>query len=95
MLGKGPSAVRLQWDPDHHPDGSSLSRRAIQLGLRNDILARYGDEWITDITDISDFVHDQYQTNVISRQWDKLLVARERVYHVTNKEIARQIKLIE
>ena len=87
--------MRLQWDPDHNPDGSVLSRRAIQLGLRNDILTRYGNEWITDITDISDFVHDQYQGNVISGQWDQLLVARERIYHVTNEEIARQIKLLD
>lgn len=36
-LGKGPSSVRLQWDPDHHPDGSPRRRRAIQLGLRNDV----------------------------------------------------------
>jgi hypothetical protein len=31
--------VRLQWDPDHHPNGSPLKRRAIQLGLRNDVSA--------------------------------------------------------
>ena len=35
--GKGPSNVRLQWDPDHHPNGSPQNRRAIQLGLRNEV----------------------------------------------------------
>src|SRR5882724_8185185 len=30
----GRSDVRLQWDPDHHPKGAKLERRAIQLGLR-------------------------------------------------------------
>lgn len=29
--------VRLQWDPDHSPDGGNLTRRAIQLGLKNDV----------------------------------------------------------
>jgi hypothetical protein len=28
------SEVRLQWDPDHAPDGKPQARRAIQLGLR-------------------------------------------------------------
>ena len=29
------SLIRLQWDPDHHPHGMSVSgRRAIQLGLK-------------------------------------------------------------
>ena len=30
--------VRLQWDPDHGPSGEPLPRRAIQLGLRNEVL---------------------------------------------------------
>ncbi len=32
------SSVRLQWDPDHHPSGPKLERRAIQLGLRGPVL---------------------------------------------------------
>jgi len=35
------SQVRLQWDPDHHPSGAKLERRAMQLGLRGEILAAY------------------------------------------------------
>lgn len=31
------SPVRLQWDPDHDPNGCPLARRAIQLGLRNEV----------------------------------------------------------
>ena len=31
------SRVRLQWDPDHDPNGHSQARRAIQLGLRNEV----------------------------------------------------------
>ena len=29
--------VRLQWDPDHDPQGASQPRRAIQLGLRDEV----------------------------------------------------------
>lgn len=32
------SSVRLQWDPDHDPTGTSEQRRAIQLGLRNEVI---------------------------------------------------------
>ena len=29
--------VRLQWDPDHTPSGTCEQRRAIQLGLRDEV----------------------------------------------------------
>ena len=29
--------ARLQWDPDHTPTGEPLRRKAIQLGLRNEV----------------------------------------------------------
>ena len=47
--------VRLQWDPDHHPDGSKLNRRAIQLGMKGKILEQFGQEWIISIQDITAF----------------------------------------
>lgn len=54
------SDVRLQWDPDHGPSGAPLERRAVQLGLRGAVLARYAKEWIRRIEDITDFVRDQH-----------------------------------
>ncbi|MEM6782868.1 MAG: DUF4291 domain-containing protein [Bacteroidota bacterium] len=53
------SAVRLQWDPDHHPSGAKLERRALQLGLRGATLRRYGRDEILSVTDISAFVAEQ------------------------------------
>ncbi len=38
------SEVRLQWDPDHDPAGAPLPRRAVQLGLRGQSLAKYARE---------------------------------------------------
>jgi Domain of unknown function (DUF4291) len=68
--------VRLQWDPDHDPAGKSVERRAVQLGLRGNMLQRYSDElyWIKDITD---FVIDQ-RSNV--NDPEKLLLPYEDVY---------------
>jgi len=84
------SAVRLQWDPDHHPSGAKLERRALQLGLRGEMLARYGREWIVDIEDISTFVEEQ-RHHVNQRAYDQLVTPREDVYAVDNLETARNL----
>jgi len=57
---KGPSNVRLQWDPDHNPSGHPVERRAIQLGLRGAVLAKYARPWIRKIEDITPFVREQH-----------------------------------
>ena len=55
-------------------------------------MRRYGNEWIVDIKDITDFVHKQYK-HVVSKQYDELQVAEERVYPVINPLIIKQIRL--
>lgn len=50
------SDVRLQWDPDHAPDGRPEARRAIQLGLRGETLRRFAREWPVAIEDVTAFV---------------------------------------
>ena len=40
MGAKEKTSVRLQWDPDHDPIGAPQQRRAIQLGLRNEVEKR-------------------------------------------------------
>ena len=54
------SDVRLQWDPDHDPHGKPTVRRAVQLGLRGAVLARYARESIRRIEDITPFVREQH-----------------------------------
>jgi hypothetical protein len=82
--------VRLQWDPDHTPHGDSERRRAIQLGLRDEILMKYGNEWIVQIKDITSFVKEQY-TFVKENELEKLTVAEERVYEVKDELVCKQI----
>ena len=53
------SDVRLQWDPDHLPNGEKCQRRAIQLGVRGKALEAYGRQEIVEIIDMSDFVREQ------------------------------------
>lgn len=53
------SEVRLQWDPDHDPSGRSVERRAVQLGLRGEMLRRYGQEELISIEEVTPFVVEQ------------------------------------
>ena len=80
------SSIRLQWDPDHDPAGNRLERRAIQLGLRGDALVKYARDWIVEIEDISDFVHDQREYMQSPALYAKLLIPHEEVYPVTDSE---------
>jgi len=86
------SNVRLQWDPDYSPDGGKLDRRAIQLGLRGDVLRKYSRDWIVDLTDISDFVRAQREHATPSR-YDQLVTPRERVYPVSDDATIQNLRL--
>lgn len=85
------SAVRLQWDPDHHPSGAKLERRAIQLGLRGSALAGYAREWIVNIEDISEFVQQQRQYKEGDRA--QLLTPSETVYPVIDPDVCQRLGL--
>ncbi|WP_199736613.1 DUF4291 domain-containing protein [Micromonospora sp. HM5-17] len=47
------SPVRVQWDPERSLDLRPLDHRSIQVGLRGEAVARYVDEWIVTITDVT------------------------------------------
>ena len=84
------SEVRLQWDPDHAPNGAKVERRAVQLGLRGDCLRRYGREWVVAIEDISGFVEEQ-RGHLRAGGIDELLTPAEEVYPVADAEAARRL----
>lgn len=86
------SDVRLQWDPDHAPNGDKMERRAIQLGLRGDTLKKYAHDWIIEITDVSDFVRTQREHSTANR-YNQLVMPRERVYPVSCQETAEKLRL--
>ena len=83
------SDVRLQWDPDHDPAGKPVERRAIQLGLRGEVLARYAKEWLLDIQDIFDFVREQ-KANA-KEPYDSLVTPKEQVYPVADSEVCTRL----
>ena len=83
------SQVRLQWDPDHDPSGAPVERRAIQLGLRGEPLAKYAEEWLLGIEDVSEFV--RHQSEYLRTPIDRLITPREEVYPVNDPEVAARL----
>ena len=81
------SDVRLQWDPDHHPSGDPLDRRALQLGLRGAALRRYAREAIVAVEDVTELVVAQ-RAHVEQRDWSALATPREEVYPVMPEQAA-------
>jgi len=83
------SEVRLQWDPDHDPQGKPLERRAVQLGLRGGMLQRFGGDELLTVHDITGFVHKQRQC--LESEPERLMVPVEKIYRPADLPAAQSI----
>jgi hypothetical protein len=90
----GRSSVRLQWDPDHHPSGAKLERRAIQLGLRGEVLEAFGRRELVEVIDLSEFVAEQ-RSRLSSGGVSAIVTPRERVYRPADPDVAARLRLAE
>jgi hypothetical protein len=86
------SSVRLQWDPDHHPSGAPLQRRALQMGLRGQSLKDFAKSEVLEIIDISAFVAEQRE-NTTHQRLQELLTPVEHVYDPDNQVIRVRLGL--
>ncbi|OWF56805.1 uncharacterized protein LOC110453381 [Mizuhopecten yessoensis] len=84
--------VRLQWDPDHGPSYSNQQRKAIQLGLKGEILQKYSSDWIVNITDITDLVKSM-KSDFDAGGAEKLWTPKEIIYNVSDNAIRERINL--
>ena len=55
---KKATPVRIQWDPERDLHLQPLEHRAIQVGLTNEAVSLYVNEWIQQITDVTDLAHE-------------------------------------
>ena len=78
------SQVRCQFDPDRDIYGNPLEIRAIQLGLRGEFVNRYVDEWIINITDITEEVKKLKSLRDSGRA-DIMELPKEREYPVSDE----------
>lgn len=82
--------VRLQWDPDHDPFGNKEKRKAIQIGMKGEILRKFCTEWIARIEDITDFVKIE-QARVLKSDINELNVPYEQVLNMNDPIIEKRI----
>lgn len=86
------SEVRLQWDPDHGPDGRPLARRAIQLGLKGRLLEAFGKRELVEVIDLTSFVAEQRRV-LISAEPGRLQTPVEQVYRPADSVVAARLGL--
>lgn len=86
----GKNLVRLQWDPDHAPNGEPVrDRRAIQLGLKRMESFINGDD-IVDIQDFTEFVNSRDRTSD-----ETLFIPDERPYPILDPQIVSSLNMSE
>lgn len=85
--------VRLQWDPDHGPNGAPIKQlRDIQMGLRGQTLADFNNKYILAIMDITEEAQTQYA--IFEKQGeDAIETPQERIYIPASLHTCRQIGL--
>jgi hypothetical protein len=83
------SPARVQWDPERDLHHNPLPHRSLQLGLAGEAAARYADEWIVgieDVTELATEIHDLVRAGESERA--KGLLPEERPYPVADEVLA-------
>lgn len=90
---KNSTPVRVQWDPERDLLLNPLKHRAIQIGLANEAVSYYVNNWICNITEVTELAHN-IQELVIENKLEeasKLLPKEETL--TINKNITEKISL--
>ncbi len=75
------SEVRCQWDPDRDIYGNPIGRRAIQLGIKGEMVKKYVNDWIVSITDITEEVI-KIRTSIEKQEFSENMLPLEKIYKV-------------
>lgn len=81
--------ARVQWDPERDLWFNPLPYRSLQLGLAGEATARYADEWIVgieDVTPLATEIHARVRAGELDRAAE--LLPRERPYPVADEVLA-------
>jgi hypothetical protein len=87
-------SVRLQWDPDHRPNGDKCKRRALQIGMKGELMKEFlkKDGAIVKIEDISNFCKNQYDDNVKDKDvWKELMTPIEKEYFIKDENLMKLV----
>ena len=77
------SEVRCQWDPDRDIYGNPIGRRAIQLGIKGKTVKKYINDWIVNITDITDKVIEM-RNSIQNGTFSEVMLPKEKKYILNN-----------
>ncbi|MBQ9278126.1 MAG: DUF4291 domain-containing protein [Lachnospiraceae bacterium] len=77
------SDVRVQWDPEKDINGNNLPYRSIQIGLRGQAVRDYVNDWIINISDITDYVKELNELRLNKRDISDML-PKEKVYKISD-----------
>lgn len=90
---KKATPVRIQWDPERDLFLEPLDYRSIQIGLSNEAVELYINNWIesiTEVTELASEIHDLIENNQIDEA--KKLLPKEEPY-TPSKEVWDKIAL--
>ena len=79
------SQVRWQRDPDKDLHSQPMPRKAIQLGLRGDMVIQYVQNWTSSITDITDYVHETKKL-LDHNQLEQITLPKETAFPLSEQE---------
>ncbi|MGR6545082.1 DUF4291 family protein [Paenibacillus tundrae] len=85
------SNVLCQMDPDRDIYGYELKRKAVQLGLKNEVLKMYVNEFITGFSEITPKVKN-FKKMILENNQETDLLPKEIVY-MTNDTVAKKLGL--
>lgn len=82
--------MRVQWDPARDLYTRPLAHRSIQIGLSGPAVARYVDDWITEITEVTELAHTIAALVATNRSDEATgLLPTERPYRLPPDVVAR------
>jgi hypothetical protein len=85
--------VRLQWDPDHDVFGNKQARKAIQLGLKGEILKTFGTEMILKVIDMTEIAQIQ-SAKIKAKKLSEVMIPKEWSYEVKDINLRKKLQLI-
>lgn len=94
LIIKNDTPVRIQWDPERDLYLRPMEYRTIQIGLSKEAVEFYVNEWIQEITDVTELatqIHLLVEHDKLEEA--KLLLPEETVYPINN-DLANKIELI-
>ncbi|AJQ92692.1 DUF4291 domain-containing protein [Gynuella sunshinyii] len=91
---KKATPVRIQWDPERDLHLQPLEYRAIQIGLTNEAVPLYVNEWIQQITDVTDLateIHGLVEQGELAAAEERLPVEEE--FTISSKTIRDHLNI--